>query len=168
MVVAALPEGTNFPVMVNTSKARVPQSADQERIAFSQRLREALQNAHYAPDSPTQLAREFNARYLERPITIHAARKWLVGESIPTQEKLRLLADWLRVPAAWLRFGGPDKATQSGANVHQFRALNQTEQAVMQNLVHLDAEQQDLLLKLVLNLVKVKKPSRPASRRTPK
>jgi transcriptional regulator with XRE-family HTH domain len=148
---------------------RIPQGADQERIEFSNRLREALQKAHYAPDSPTQLAREFNARYENRPITIHAARKWLIGESIPTQEKLRLLADWLRVPAAWLRFGGPDKGTQHGNhNAYQSRALNQTEQAVLQNLVHLDAEQQDLILKLVMNLIKVKKTSRPASsRRTP-
>ncbi len=38
-------------------------------------------------------------------MTAHAARKWLQGESIPTQEKLRALASWLGVPADWLRFG---------------------------------------------------------------
>jgi transcriptional regulator with XRE-family HTH domain len=65
-----------------------------------------LRDADYSPDSPTQLAREFNIRFPGRPITVHAARKWLMGEAIPTQEKLRTLAQWLGVPAEWLRFGG--------------------------------------------------------------
>ncbi len=80
--------------------------ASLEREDFSERLQQALRNADYSPDSPTQLAREFNIRFAGRPITVHAARKWLVGEAIPTQEKLRTLAQWLGVPAEWLRFGG--------------------------------------------------------------
>jgi transcriptional regulator with XRE-family HTH domain len=79
-----------------------------ERESFSERLQQALKNAHYSPDSPTRLAREFNIRFEGRPITVHAARKWLVGEAIPTQEKLRMIAQWLGVPADWLRFGGPE------------------------------------------------------------
>src|SRR5215210_4281989 len=68
-----------------------------EREGFSERLQQALRTADYSPDSPTQLAREFNIRFEGRPITVHAARKWLVGEAIPTQEKLRTLAQWLGV-----------------------------------------------------------------------
>jgi transcriptional regulator with XRE-family HTH domain len=79
-----------------------------ERESFSERLQQALKNAHYSPDSPTRLAREFNIRFDGRPITVHAARKWLVGEAIPTQEKLRMIAHWLGVPAEWLRFGGSE------------------------------------------------------------
>ena len=86
-----------------------------EREDFSGRLQQALRDAAYSPDSPTQLAREFNVRCTGRPITVHAARKWLVGEAIPTQEKLRILAQWLDVPADWLRFGGnPPGQTASG------------------------------------------------------
>jgi transcriptional regulator with XRE-family HTH domain len=77
-----------------------------EREDFSARLQQALRDAEYPPDSPTQLAREFNIRFPGRAITVHAARKWLMGEAIPTQEKLRTLAQWLGVPAEWLRFGG--------------------------------------------------------------
>src|SRR5438309_3604273 len=88
-----------------------------EQQDFTQRLQHALQNAKYPTSSPTQLAREFNARYPGRPITVHAARKWLVGEAIPTQEKLRTLAQWLGVPAEWLRFGGGDDAqTMAGGD----------------------------------------------------
>jgi hypothetical protein len=63
-----------------------------ERLEFSKRLQQALRNAEYSPNSPTQLAREFNVRFAGHPVTVHAARKWLQGESIPTQEKLRALA----------------------------------------------------------------------------
>jgi transcriptional regulator with XRE-family HTH domain len=85
-----------------------------ERESFSERLQQALKNAHYSPDSPTRLAREFNIRFEGRPITVHAARKWLVGEAIPTQEKLRMIAQWLGVPADWLRFGGSETPGGNG------------------------------------------------------
>src|SRR6185437_4225807 len=95
---------------------RVSMKASIEREDFSQRLQHALRNADYSPDSPTQLAREFNVRFAGRPITVHAARKWLVGEAIPTQEKLRTLAHWLGVPAEWLRFGGALETARSTEN----------------------------------------------------
>jgi transcriptional regulator with XRE-family HTH domain len=82
-----------------------------ERENFSERLQQALRNARYSPDSPTLLAREFNVRFSGRAITVHAARKWLIGEAIPTQEKLRSLAQWLGVSAEWLRFGGQEDKT---------------------------------------------------------
>lgn len=77
----------------------------EEREGFSGRLKSALRRARYVPDSPTVLARHFNEIYPGRPITVHAARKWLVAQAIPTQDKLRVLASWLDVPADWLRFG---------------------------------------------------------------
>lgn len=76
-----------------------------ERGEFSLRLQTMLRQTHHSPDSPTELAREFNIRFAGSPITVHAARKWLVGEAIPTQDKMRVLADWLVVPVEWLRFG---------------------------------------------------------------
>jgi hypothetical protein len=75
-----------------------------EREAFSERLLISLRSAA-CPDSPTLLSREFNNRYAGTAITVHAARKWLVGEAIPTQDKLRILAEWLGVDVHWLRFG---------------------------------------------------------------
>jgi transcriptional regulator with XRE-family HTH domain len=76
-----------------------------EREQFSQRLQQMLRQTHHSTDSPTELAREFNIRFAGPPITVHAARKWLVGDAIPTQDKMRALAQWLAVPADWLRFG---------------------------------------------------------------
>jgi hypothetical protein len=84
-----------------------------EREAFSQRLREALRRVGDDGSSPTRLAREFNRRYPGRPITLHAARKWLQGEALPAQDKMRVLADWLGVSAEWLRFGEGGKPSPS-------------------------------------------------------
>lgn len=83
-----------------------------ERESFSLRLQQALRNAHHSPESPTELARDFNVRFSGRPITVHAARKWLVGEALPTQDKMRTLAGWLGVPVEWLRFGGDERRTE--------------------------------------------------------
>ena len=91
-----------------------------ERDLFSQRLQQALKGAQYSPDSPTRLAREFNLRFDGRPVTVHAARKWLVGESIPTQEKLRTMASWLGVSAEWLRFGGVCDVPSADASAGRF------------------------------------------------
>lgn len=89
-------------------------NSTQERLEFSERLQQALRNAEYSSSSPTELAREFNTRFSGHPVTVHAARKWLQGESIPTQEKLRALASWLDVPADWLRFGSVNEQATKG------------------------------------------------------
>jgi transcriptional regulator with XRE-family HTH domain len=82
-----------------------------ERAEFSQRLRHALEQAGYS-SSPSAFVREYNLRADGAVVSVHAARKWLLGESIPTQEKLQILARWLGVSVDWLRFGG---AVEEGA-----------------------------------------------------
>lgn len=76
-----------------------------EREAFAGRLREVLARVGDDGSSPMRLAREFNRRYPGPPVTLHATRKWLQGEALPSQDKLRVLAAWLGVTAEWLRFG---------------------------------------------------------------
>ena len=75
-----------------------------ETQAFAERLRTALKGVGIRP-SPTLVANEFNLRYWGKSITSHTARSWLLGKSIPMQDKLRVLADWLHVSADELRFG---------------------------------------------------------------
>jgi transcriptional regulator with XRE-family HTH domain len=86
-----------------------------EAQAFATRLRRALSAAGVKP-SPTLIANEFNLRYWGRSVTPHTARNWLLGISIPTQDKLRALADWLQVSPDELRFG-----ENVGSNVHVVR-----------------------------------------------
>lgn len=80
-------------------------SSTQDRDAFSQRLRLSLDRAGWKVIGATGLAREFNRRSSNHPVTAHATRKWLQGEAIPAQGRLQELARWLEVPPQWLRFG---------------------------------------------------------------
>ncbi len=75
-----------------------------EAEAFALRLRKALDSCNVRA-SPTIVANEFNLRYWGRSITPHTARNWLLGQSLPTQDKLVVLADWLQVSPDELRFG---------------------------------------------------------------
>ena len=72
--------------------------------AFADRLRQALESAGVRA-SPTVVANGFNLRYWGRSITPHTARNWLLGQSLPTQDKLVVLAEWLQVSPDELRFG---------------------------------------------------------------
>ncbi len=75
-----------------------------ENKQFSDRLRLALKGVGVRP-SATVLANEFNLRYWGNSITVNTARNWLLGKSIPMQDKLRVLADWLHVSPDELRYG---------------------------------------------------------------
>jgi transcriptional regulator with XRE-family HTH domain len=128
-----------------------------EREDFSERLQQALRNADYSPDSPTQLAREFNIRFSGRPVTVHAARKWLVGEAIPTQEKLRILAQWLGVPAEWLRFGGEPLPTEAGTegNASEAPRFESEDVKLIADLQHLDEHYRVIAREIIRMLVRI-------------
>jgi len=79
---------------------------------------------------------------------VHAARKWLMGESIPTQEKLRSLAKWLNVTAEWLRFG-----TASANNSNS--SLNNSDAKIIASLRQLDEGNQQLVFEFIRLLVRM-------------
>lgn len=87
-------------------------AALKERISFADRLRTALESAQQ-PTSPTAFALAYNMRAPGAKVSVHGARKWLRGEAVPTQEKILVLARWLNVHAAWLRFGDAENAAFS-------------------------------------------------------
>lgn len=98
-------------------------SSSTETLAFSERLKSALE-ASGVRASPTVIAHEFNLRFWGRSITPHTARNWLMGNSLPTQDKLRVLAEWLQVAPEELRFGrGPGKLRIHDEDA-QIEALN--------------------------------------------
>ncbi|MDP2833139.1 MAG: XRE family transcriptional regulator [Pseudomonadota bacterium] len=77
---------------------------DDTKKKFAKRLSEAMKSAGYEP-LPAVLEREFNQRYWGKGMTLHGVRRWLRGETLPTQDKLLALAEWLRVPPQQLRYG---------------------------------------------------------------
>lgn len=132
-------------------------SSEQEN--FSKRFRQALRNADYSPDSPTQLAREFNLRFSSGHVTPHAVRKWLVGESIPTQEKLRILASWLGVTAEWLRYGGEQTHSNELARVDGNTELSERFESadvkLLADLNRLDKHYQMIAREIIRMLVRI-------------
>ena len=127
-----------------------------EREAFSQRLAKALKDAKVDIGSPTIFAREFNRRYTGKPVSTYAARKWLMGESIPTQDKLRLLAAWLGVSAEWLRFGeGGSVARHAAKSDHAH--YNSPDIELIGNINRLNAEHKQVVREVVLTLLRLEK-----------
>lgn len=83
--------------------------AIEERIHFRDRLLLVLRRAN-VPVRASTVAHEFNLRADGATVTTHAVRKWLAGDSIPTHERLLILADWLGVHASWLLYGDAENS----------------------------------------------------------
>lgn len=117
-------------------------SSDLARQEFSERLLQSLDRIGFS-DSQTRLAEAFNHRSGGDTVSVHGARKWLTGGSIPTQARLVVLAKWLGVDAAWLRFGDgatapPESSTPNGVlgNLHSdLDLLSESEATIVRGLV---------------------------------
>jgi transcriptional regulator with XRE-family HTH domain len=125
-------------------------SSSEERLHFAQRLRQAMRNAHHAA-SGTQLAKEFNMRVPGNSVTVHAARKWLTGEAIPTQEKLVVLAKWLGVSSQWLRYG--IDTPHDGGKYQLDSGIEPTDVALIEDLHRLDEAHRKIVRLMVSQLV---------------
>ncbi len=125
-------------------KRQATNPTELERRQFSKRVQAALV-ARGMPASATELQRAFNARNLKLAVSVHAARKWLMGEAIPTQARLRALADVLQVSPTWLRFG-------EEVVVKASKPLSPQEHMLIQNFRALPAAQQTHVLALVQSM----------------
>jgi transcriptional regulator with XRE-family HTH domain len=130
-----------------TPSAHQPAGAHRhtEQQRFAERLNLALAAAHYQLAGASRIAREFNLRFPDKAVTVHAVRKWLKGESIPTQDKLVALAQWLGVKADWLRYDGAAPAPafdrEPGFSGEELRLLR--------DFQRLDSERQQIVEQLI-------------------
>lgn len=127
-----------------------------EREAFSRRLAEALREARVEADSATRFAREFNRRYGGSPVSTHAARKWLKGESIPTQDKVRLLAAWLGVSPEWLRFGERRQAARGVVQAEEAGCAS-PDSELCGTIRLLSSEHKQVVREIVLTLLRLER-----------
>lgn len=114
------------------------------RQGFTKRLNDALQKSGRS-NSPSALAVEFNARFSGPRVHLSSCRKWLMGDAIPTQEKLVVLAQMLGVTSDWLRFGDITRAMEQNSPT----AFNKQELALLADFARLPQRDQQLLKKLV-------------------
>ncbi|MBC7686498.1 MAG: hypothetical protein H7176_14885 [Bdellovibrionales bacterium] len=129
-----------------------------ERTGFSARLKSALDGKNLSA-RPSDVARAFNARADGCAVTSHAARKWLVGESIPTQERILVISKWLNVNASWLRFGEAENATLLAARGLENVLVTKGEYDLVQGVLALSKRSQAVLQDLVFSLLKLESDS---------
>lgn len=114
----------------------------QEKLAFSERLKQALIDSNH-PISPTYLSKEFNHRYDGTPVSVQSANNWLLGKAIPNQDKLAILSIWLNVTSQWLRFGDNTLGSSNLESKDQseldyflkFRTLNASQKQIIKDLI---------------------------------
>lgn len=127
-------------------------TTEQERAAFSQRLALALGQAGMQPCTSAKLASEFNRVHSGAPVTLHAARKWLIGESIPTQEKLKVLAAWLGVSSVWLRYG---EESETATPKKSLRVDEKTQRDLNEKVSRLNRHHRQIVMGMVDFLLKL-------------
>lgn len=124
-----------------------------EKAEFSQRLRKAIEQAGHSI-RPVAVEREFNTRYFGRSVTMQAVRRWLRGEAIPSQEKLQVLADWLKIEPHVLRYGAPAINAIKSKQKQWEVAINYEEREAFEAFLNLPAPQKKVVREVILAFAK--------------
>jgi hypothetical protein len=114
-----------------------------ESQAFAARLRHAMKEAGLK-SSATHLADAFNMRYWGEGITPHAARNWMIGASIPKQDKLKTLSELLQISPHDLLFG-PQTSSLPLNEPAQSQSLGLCDTEMLRQFMKLNAEHKRLV-----------------------
>jgi hypothetical protein len=116
---------------------------------FAERLREAMERAGYEA-KPSVLEREFNLRYWGKPMTLHGVRRWLLGESLPGQDKLEVLAEWLLLTPQALRFGEEIAQRVDQRRARWEEVVGYQEREAFEAFINLPAPQRKVVREVIL------------------
>jgi transcriptional regulator with XRE-family HTH domain len=122
-----------------------------EKKEFAQRLQMAAANASPAVTTATELSRHFSLRYKNGSVTPAAVRKWWDGIAFPSDDKLDVLANWLKVPKHWLRYGEAPKSKKGDSATE---TATPEEIILLQRWRMLPARRRKILLSLLADLGK--------------
>ena len=121
---------------------------------FANRLRDAMKAAGYEP-KPAVLEREFNTRYWGKPMTLHGVRRWLRSETLPTHEKLLVLAEWLGVPPQQLNFGDEIQRKVEQRRSRWDSGIGYQDRDIFEAFLKLPIPQRKLIREVILTFAKV-------------
>lgn len=133
-----------------TAHANMSRAIRTEQERFATRLNQALAAARYQPAGASRIAREFNLRFPDKAVTVHAVRKWIKGEAIPTQDKLVALAQWLGVRADWLRYDGDEPV----ANTDHANEFSGEDLRLLRDFQRLGSERKHIVEQIIEVLLK--------------
>ena len=127
---------------------------------FAERLRRLMELQGYEA-RPAVLEREFNERFWGKSVTFQTCSSWLRGVAIPTQDKLEVLAEWLKVEPQVLRYG--DKAAKGIRDAHRAwpGALPAPDRSAIEAFLTLPRAQRKLVRDLVQFLAAPRLPEPP-------
>lgn len=129
---------------------------------FAQRLRDAMQAAGYEA-KPSVLEREFNLHYMGQPMTLHGVRRWLLGESLPRQDKLVALAEWLRIPPQELRYGAEIEKRVKQERARWDEGISHHEREVFEAYLNLPVPQRKVVREVIFTFAQAH-PAKAASK----
>ena len=116
---------------------------------FAARLEQAM-SAKSIRRSSTVLANLFNAEFDGKAVTIPTVSNWMHGWTMPTQDKLLVLAELLDTSAEHLRYGRHSEKTLMIRNADGSEAeLNSSQQQLVRKYIKLSTSQQRLVSDLV-------------------
>jgi hypothetical protein len=120
---------------------------------FAERLRAAMAAAGYEA-KPSVLEREFNLHYMGKPMTLHGVRRWLLGESLPRQDKLEALALWLGISPQTLRYGAEIEDRVRAKQKRWDEGIGYQEREVFEAFLKLPVAQRKVVREVILAFVK--------------
>jgi hypothetical protein len=127
-----------------------------EKAQFAERLKAAIVAAGYQP-RPSVIEREFNQRYWGKSISFQAARQWLRGDAVPQQDKLQVLAEWLKVEPQVLRFGEAVALSVQEKKATWDAAISGPEREVLETYLSLPAAERKTIRDVILAFANQKK-----------
>jgi transcriptional regulator with XRE-family HTH domain len=119
-----------------------------EKLEFAERLRNAMLAAGYEA-RPAVLEKGFNSRYWGRSVTFQAVSRWLRGEAIPSQEKLQVLAEWLKIEPHALRYGEEAALSIRAKRKQWDDALDYQEREAIEQYLSLPAPQRKIVREVI-------------------
>jgi hypothetical protein len=128
-----------------------------QKAEFAERLKQAMLAAGYEA-RPGVLEKEFNTRYWGRAVTFQAVSRWLKGLSIPEQDKLQVLAEWLKIEPQALRFGEVSVQSVRERKSRWEDAIAGPEREVLEAFINLPAAQKKVAREVILALLKASLP----------
>jgi transcriptional regulator with XRE-family HTH domain len=120
---------------------------------FADRLRDAMKVAGYDP-KPAVLEREFNTRYWGKAMTLHGVRRWLRGETMPTHDKLLVLAEWLAVSPQQLGFGDEIARKSQERRARWDSGIGYQDRDIFEAFLKLPVPQRKVLREVILAFAK--------------
>lgn len=120
---------------------------------FAERLTKAMESAGYEA-KPAVLEREFNLRYMGTPMTLHGVRRWLLGETLPAEDKLQVLASWLGVTFQQVRSHRSTKAVVREPGADWRASIPQHERDVIDAFLALPVQQRKIVREVILAFAK--------------